>query len=297
MHVAENANDSPKIKKKKFIHPKKTAEERKLEKDKQKLRKSRIILRNLSFKCKDIDLQKEFEKFGTIKECNILKRADGKLVGCAFIQYEKVNQAAKAIHHANGKEFFGRPVIIDWAVNRKKFLQHLREQKKTANVQMKTEKCDNMKIKEEENVSEADDASDSDGDGNGESDDSSKDVGNDSSRDSDDGDTDENEDDDGESNDDQNSVKDEKKPIHKKSNDVAEGCTVFIKNIPFESTNSDLYKVCRQFGPIYYAVITVDKISGHSKGNGFVKFKVIYHFVPKTYLLHAYMVMFCFVFF
>lgn len=255
-------SDAAKVKKKKFVHPKKTAEERKSEKEKRKIRKSRIILRNLPFKLSETDLQKEFAKFGAIKECNILKRADGKLVGCAFIQYDKVNQAAKAIHHANGKELFGRPIIIDWAVNRKKFLTHLREQKRTANVQIKTEQTDEMEIKEEKNSDDEtdDDASEVNGDGNEDADDTDSDE-----------DEDENDEQDG---DDGDSVKDEKKPIHKKSNDVAEGCTVFIKNIPFESTNTDLFKVCRQFGPIYYAVITVDKISGHSKGNGFVKFKV-----------------------
>lgn len=255
------------------MHPKKTSEERKSEKEKRKIRKSRIILRNLPFKLSDTDLQKEFAKFGTIKECNILKRADGKLVGCAFIQYDKVNEAAKAIHHANGKELFGRPVIIDWAVNRNKFLKHLREQKKTANVQIKAEKSDDMEIKEEKETD--DDSDDNASDVNDDDDDHKKSAGNDSDTDEEeDDDGDEQSDDSGGDNDSQTSVKDEKKPIHKKSNDVAEGCTVFIKNIPFESTNTDLYKVCRQFGPIYYAVITVDKVSGHSKGNGFVKYKV-----------------------
>lgn len=262
----ENDDDSAKIKKKKFIHPKKTADERKLEKEKRKLRKSRIILRNLPFKLSDTDLQKEFAKFGTIKECNILKRADGKLVGCAFIQFDKVNQAAKAIHHANGKELFGRPVIIDWAVNRKKFLKHLHEQKKTANGQIKIEKSDDVEIKKEDESETDENASESGGDDELDGHDSE----NSPDEDEDDDENDEDGDDDGDDDD----VKDEKKPIHKKSNDVAEGCTVFIKNIPFDSTNSDLFKVCRQFGPIYYAVITVDKISGHSKGNGFVKFKV-----------------------
>lgn len=263
--------------KKKFIHPKKTPEERKLEKQKLKLRKSRIILRNLPFKVAESDLMNEFSKFGEIKECNVLKRENGKLVGCAFIQYDKVNHAAKAIHHANGKELFGRPVIIDWAVNKKQFLKHLRQQKQ-GNAQVKTENTSDTEIKQE---------SESDEDENGTDDESVSDNDDEVDGDEVDGQNDEESedsegiDDDGADDDDEDNeisededVKDEKKPIHKKSNDVAEGCTVFIKNIPFECTNDDLYKVCRQFGPIYYAVITVDKISGHSKGNGFVKFKV-----------------------
>lgn len=220
-------------------------------------------MRNLPFKVTEDDLTKEFAKFGIIKECNILKREDGKLVGCAFIQYDKVNHAAKAIHHANGKELFGRPVIIDWAVNNKKFKQHLREQKKSK-TSIKIEKADDVEIKQE---SESDDNSAEGDEVDGKND-----------EDSENSEDDDVEDEGSEESDDQNSVKDEKKPIHQKTNDVAEGCTVFIKNIPFESTKEDLFKVCRQFGPIYYAVITVDKVSGHSKGNGFVKFKVINRF-------------------
>lgn len=260
---AENNNGAIVKAKKKFIHPKKSAEERKLEKEKRKLRKARVILRNLPFKVNENDLKTEFAKYGAIKECNILKREDGKLIGCAFIQYDKVNHAAKAIHHANGKEMFGRPVIIDWAVNRKKFVQHLRQQKESnKKSKIKTEDHDGqeMEIKQESE----DENSEQDDDGNEDDDEEENDEvdgGNDS--DSEAVDSDEDED-----------VKDEKKPIHQKSNDVAEGCTVFIKNIPFDSTNEDLYKVCRQFGPLHYAVITVDKISGHSKGNGFAKYKV-----------------------
>lgn len=258
--IAENGSTKAK---KKFVHPKKTPEERKLEKEKRKLRKSRIILRNLPFKVTETDLTKEFSKFGEIKECNVLKRENGKLVGCAFIQYDKVNHAAKAIHHANGKEMFGRPVIIDWAVNKKQFLKHLRQQKQ-GNAQVKTEIKEESESDEDKKETDVESGSDNDNEVDGDEVDGKIKEENEDSEDDDDDDEDNADEDD----------EDEKKPIHKKSNDVAEGCTVFIKNIPFDSTNDDLYKVCRQFGPIYYAVITVDKISGHSKGNGFVKFKV-----------------------
>lgn len=96
--------------KKKFVHPKKTAEERKKDKEGRQQKRARIVVRNISFKTSEEDLRKEFAKYGTVKECNILKREDGKLVGCGFVQFDKVNQAAKAIHHGNGKELGGRPV-------------------------------------------------------------------------------------------------------------------------------------------------------------------------------------------
>lgn len=52
-------------------------------------------------------LKKHFESFGTVKEINILKRSDGKLVGCGFLQFAEKQSAAKAIYQASGKLFMG----------------------------------------------------------------------------------------------------------------------------------------------------------------------------------------------
>lgn len=221
----------------------------------------------MSYKATPEKLLAEFSKYGQIKECNVLKHEDGKLVGCAFIQFEKVNHAAKAIHHHNAKEFLGRPVVIDWAVNQKKFTDHL---KKNQN--------NNKPIKEEEDEdsgaadvsiknnadSDDDDGADSDGSGSGSNEDDSDDDGDDDGDDLEDSKTGIKRDPDGE----------DVKPKLSRKNDIVEGCTVFIKNVPFAATNDDLYKACRQFGKIKYALITTDKVSGHSKGSGFVKFRV-----------------------
>lgn len=300
--------------KKKFIHPKKSAEEIKDEKEKRRLRKSRIILRNLSFKTTEQKLMDEYSKFGTIKECNLLKRADGKLVGCAFIQYEKVNQAAKAIHHGNAKEFLGRPVVIDWAVDRKNFLNHLKQNERNAKKKAKEYGGEEVTIKSESEDSGSQDAgnevkdmgsddSDDEAESEKEEEESVSGVEDSNANESSENELDEEEEEEIESDDVEDTEENdsegeedaekfadskdfikldpdaaEEKPKHKQSNDIAEGCTVFIKNIPFEASDDDLRKVCRPFGPIYYALVTKDKISGHSKGNGFVKYKVIKHF-------------------
>lgn len=188
-----------------------------------------------------------------------MKRADGKLVGCAFIQFEKVNSAAKAIHHGNAKEFLGRPVIIDWAVNQKKFTQHLKKNLNNNAVKAEDDDEDDVSIKSEpesgEN-SEEDAASDADSDGSDDDEDTKPDL-----------------------EDSKLGIKsdpdaEDVKPKISNKTDIGEGCTVFVKNVPFSATNEDLYKVCRQFGKIKYALVTTDKVSGHSKGTGFVKYKV-----------------------
>lgn len=63
------------------------------------------------------------------------------------------------------------------------------------------------------------------------------------------------------------------------SNDVSEGKTVFIKNVPFSATNEDLQSCMEKYGPIYYALICKDKYTEHSKGTAFVKFCVSFIFI------------------
>lgn len=244
---------APAANKKKFQRPEMTADEKKSVKESRKKRRSRIIVRNLSYNVKESDLREWFTKFGTVQEINLLKRAaDGKLVGCAFIQYEKVNAAAKAILKTTGQQLVGRPVHCDWAIGKDRYVKHVRQSK----IKPKTTAIvasDNDSVKSEPDDSDANDG-----------------------KDEDDADAVKSEDESDE--DDKNHIDDDIKPDVKpprpKRNDVAEGCTVFIKNVPFTATNDDLQEACKQFGPLYYGLINVDHVSGHSKGTGFVKFKV-----------------------
>jgi len=47
----------------------------------------------LSFKATDESLRAYFEKCGAVEDVNILKKKDGKMVGCAFIQFSRVPEA------------------------------------------------------------------------------------------------------------------------------------------------------------------------------------------------------------
>jgi len=76
-------------------------------------------------------------------------------------------------------------------------------------------------------------------------------------------------------------VKTDKKSFE--SHDVNEGKTVFIKNVPFHATSEDLKQCMLQFGPVYYALICMDRLTEHSKGTAFVKFVVSHFFV--TYII------------
>lgn len=212
-------------------------------------RRARLIIRNISFKSTKTNLLEHFSKFGKVEELDILKRPDGKMVGCAFVQYEKVTDAAKAILLSSGKEVVGRTVYVDWAVGKDQYDKQKRKtnvpvKEEADEVEIKTENEDDVEIKSEDE----DEEMDSD-------DEDSKDIKMENDSQADDEEI-------------------SKKTIKKRSNDVSEGCTVFIKNVPFDATNDDLMQCCKRFGPIWYGLITKDHISGHSKGTGFVKFKV-----------------------
>jgi len=58
------------------------------------------------------------------------------------------------------------------------------------------------------------------------------------------------------------------------SNDVKEGRTVFLRNLPFSVDNDKLQDFAEQFGPVEYAVVCIDPKSDHSRGTGFIKFQV-----------------------
>lgn len=245
-----------KSKKQKFQRPKKTPEELKQIKLGRQKRRARLIIRNISFKSTKTNLMEHFSKFGKVEELDILKKPDGKMVGCAFIQYEKVNEAAKAILMSSGKEVVGRTVYVDWAVGKDQY----DKQKRRTNVPVKAE-ADEMEIKTEDaadvEIKSEDEETDSDDEEMDSDDEDSKNIKMETDSQADDEEV-------------------NKKTIKKRSNDVSEGCTVFIKNIPFEATNDDLMQCCKRFGPIWYGLITKDHVSGHSKGTGFVKFKVSY---------------------
>ena len=65
------------------------------------------------------------------------------------------------------------------------------------------------------------------------------------------------------------------KIVKKQSHDVKEGRTIFIRNLPFETTEEDLEERFSRYGPIHYCKVVVDPMTGHSRGSGFIKFKEI----------------------
>ncbi|KPJ07007.1 RNA-binding protein 28 [Papilio machaon] len=242
-------------------------------------RNARLIVRNISFKATEESLKEHFEPYGTVQEVKLLKKPDGKLVGCAFVHFKNVPMAKKALLNTNMKPFLGRPISVDWAVAKDKYMQHVVSQQIEMEEKIKKEESDseeddtplnisNEELKQEVK-SESDDGSDDSDDEDEKSDEDSEE---DDEVDEDNESNDEDIDEDEEMDDDKSvtSAVAEKKRIQ--LNDAEDGLTVFLSNVPFSVDDEQLRQFAEQTGPVKYALICVDKLTEHSKGSGFVKF-------------------------
>ncbi|XP_075982036.1 RNA-binding protein 28-like [Anticarsia gemmatalis] len=261
--------------------------------DKNKVRvnrNARLIIRNVSFKATEDTLKEHFAPYGDILEVKLLKKPDGKLVGCAFVHFKNVPMAKKALLNTNMKPFLGRPISVDWAVAKNKYMQHQVNQQLEMEENIKKEDSDSddddqkpLNISGEDVKAEVKSESESDADSDKESgtedeDDDDDDEDEEQESDEEQGSEDEDKGEDSEDDEQDEDVEDEEEGDFKqekqrtKLNDAEDGCTVFITNIPFSVDNDLLKEFAERTGPVKYALICVDRMTEHSKGSGFVKF-------------------------
>jgi len=111
---------------------------------KKTLQQSRLIIRNLSFKCEIDELRTEFSKFGKVVDVVIptkkVKEKETKL-GCAFVQFANSINAKAALAEMNLKEIKGRQVVVDWAVSKEKYAAKKQAEQDTKEAE-KTNKTD-----------------------------------------------------------------------------------------------------------------------------------------------------------
>ncbi|XP_050520882.1 RNA-binding protein 28 [Daktulosphaira vitifoliae] len=234
-------------------------------------RRGRLIIRNLPFTVNEEQIQEYFSKFGEINDIKLLRKSDGKLIGCGFVQFVVKQNAAKAIANTSGKDFCGRSIVVDWAIPKNKYetihapkeenIEYVKEEKEIKEEIMSD--YENEEIKDKVKTSKTIDdylSLDTSNDIKEEQliDFEKSNLENDINlkRKTDD-----------------NNISNENKK-HFKSHDAKEGLTVFLKNVSFSVKNEDLKRFMREkFGSVYYALICVDKLTEHSKGTAFVKFR------------------------
>uniref|UniRef100_A0A183FZ70 CUGBP Elav-like family member 2 n=1 Tax=Heligmosomoides polygyrus TaxID=6339 RepID=A0A183FZ70_HELPZ len=78
----------------------------------------KLFIGQLSKKHSEEDIRSYFGKFGHIEECTVLREADGKSRGCAFVTYTNRTSALAAIkdmHHSTTMEGCSAPLVVKFA--------------------------------------------------------------------------------------------------------------------------------------------------------------------------------------
>ena len=217
--------------------------EKKKRKNLLKAKKSRIIVRNVSFKANEEIIRDHFNKFGNIIEVNVPKDTDGKMFGFCFVGFDAIKSALKAIKEMNGKPLLGRTIAVDFALAKKRFQSETTPEEEANDSQSVSPIEDKISVKEEE--PESDDQFD------------------------------DNRDEDIDDNDSEVKIKPESNfpKQWKILNDASEERTIFVRNLSFLSTGDSLNEMMSRFGATEFTKICVDPFTDHSRGTAFVKFK------------------------
>ncbi|KAI0854985.1 hypothetical protein F4860DRAFT_497752 [Xylaria cubensis] len=225
----------------------------------------KLIIRNLPWSIKHSDqLAALFRSYGLVKYADVPQHK-GKLSGFGFVTMRGRKNAEAAIEGVNGKVVDGRTVSVDWAVSKDEWQKH--------------EKKDTKDSKEKANNSEEDEEDDDDDDKDGkeekdeadeEEDEDLRNFMKDHMENLEDEDSAE-EDDEAQSDEDDAASGGAPAPSTKPQT-TDNKTTLFIRNLPFTTTDAELKAHFEQFGRLRYARVVHNKATDRPAGTGFVCF-------------------------
>ncbi|RSM00281.1 hypothetical protein CDV31_011849 [Fusarium ambrosium] len=226
----------------------------------------KLIIRNLPWSIKTSEqLSNLFRSFGKIKFAD-LPQSKGKLKGFGFVTIRGKKNAEKALEAINGKEIDGRTLAVDWAVDKETWAQQ----------QPAEEESDDKEEEEKDEEDDEDEAESADEDEDGgattenRDDQLNADLENffkNHMENLEEEDSDEDEDEDEE---DIEEEEDESEKVPKRTTDNT--ATLFIRNLPFTTTDEQLKGFFGHFGKVRYARVVMDKVTEKPAGTGFVCF-------------------------
>lgn len=207
---------------------------------KEQYKAPKLIVRNLPWSVKKPEeLERLFRSYGKVKHAIIPAKKPGLMAGFGFVVLKGRKNAEKAIAGINGKEVDGRTLAVDWAVEKEVW-------EKQQNPHGPTSASEDNIDHDSSALDEDDVLLANDGENNEESDEAGD------SEERNDGLSDE-------------EVEDERPPPDYSS-------TIFVRNLPYTSTDETLRTHFSHFGPIRYARVVVDSMTERPRGTAFVCF-------------------------
>ncbi|KIW01644.1 uncharacterized protein PV09_06830 [Verruconis gallopava] len=218
---------------------------------------SKLIVRNLPWSVDTPEkLTRLFLSFGKVNQAIVPKDNHGRMKGFGIVMLRGRKNAEHALEKVNGKEVDGRILAVDWAADKETWQKAQAQARATSTEELKKEAVEDERIdsgqSEHEDVEEEESSSDNldgdddeSGDSNHGADDADEDVGSEN----------ESEDD---------SVR--------KPKSTGNESVLFIRNLPFTTTDDDLYEHFGEIAPVRYARIVIDKETERPRGTGFVCF-------------------------
>lgn len=203
----------------------------------------KLIVRNLPWSIKTPeDLEKHFRSFGKTHFVNLPKKPNGELRGFAFVAMRGKKNAERALAELNGKDIDGRPIAVDWAVDKDAWqtLQKAEDKKDADMADVDSE----AESSEEPSDNESEDNSEDDDDSNTDYDEEDEDI-----------------------SDEEDGGAELEEPKPQRPNHV-----LFIRNLPFTIDDESLKAHFQKFGAIRYARVVYDRDTERPKGTGFVAF-------------------------
>ncbi|CAK7269344.1 RNA recognition motif-containing protein [Sporothrix epigloea] len=244
----------------------------------------KLIVRNLPWSVKTSqDLAALFRMYGKVKFAD-LPNSKGKLSGFGFVTLRGKKNVENAIEAINGKVVDGRTLAVDYAVDKQKW-DELQEKEAGENAEQgkeskkskafeksKAEKKEDSTSKTAEQLQAEEDMRNFMRDNMENLEEEDDDDEEDESKDG--NDEDKEEDSDNDEADDWEDEAEEKEGSETKPKPLItdNSSTLFVRNLPFTTTDTELKNHFSKFGPLRYARTVMDRATDRPAGTGFVCF-------------------------
>ncbi|KAI0904407.1 hypothetical protein F4823DRAFT_567744 [Ustulina deusta] len=230
----------------------------------------KLIIRNLPWSIKHSDqLSALFRSYGLVKYADIPQHK-GKLSGFGFVTMRGRKNAEAAIEGVNGKVVDGRTVSVDWAVSKDEWQTHEKNGTKSAKELEETtgdDHNDDDDVVSERDEEDGDAKTEEDKEEEEEEDEDLKNFMKNHMENLEDEDSEAEEEEDGGDGTSGGAPASSVKP-----QTTDNRTTIFIRNLPFSTTDAELKAHFENFGHIRYARVVHDRATDRPAGTGFVCF-------------------------